>query len=186
MFRWRLALAMVMALALVLVACGGSSDDAAVEPAVEPALVTDAPTTADPAPTTPTEAPAPTVEPPAEPTPAPVADAASDAPEDTAAYISRRAMDLWDVYNTYDLEALMTFYEANYWAEREEEIRKNIEPFKLFGASISAEETESPTEIEPGKWRVRHLGSFTLGSVDMVFIYEQFDGEWLLTYAESQ
>ena len=32
----------------------------------------------------------------------------------------------------------------------------------------------------------QHIGRFPMGSVNMVFIYEEFEGEWLLTYAESQ
>lgn len=188
MARWRLALAAVMALALVLAACGGSDDDTAGETAT----AAGASTTAEDAPATTQEAPAPTVAPAAEPTAAPAEPdaapeaAAGDSPTDTAAYISRRTMELWDVYNSHDLDALKAFYEPSYWAEREDSIRSNMEPFKLFGVSITGEETEAPTEIEPGKWRIRHLGSFPLGSVDMIFIYEQFDGEWLFTYAEAQ
>ena len=30
--------------------------------------------------------------------------------------------DLWEVYNTYDGEALSAFYEESYWAEREEQV----------------------------------------------------------------
>ena len=191
MVRCRLALATVLALVLVLSACGGSGDDAAGAPATEPAASTGTSTTAAAAPTTPTEAPAePTAAPDptaaTEPTAAPADAAPSDSPTDTAAYLSQRTMDVWVAYNTHDLEKLKAFYEASYWADSEDSIRSNMEPFKLFGVSITGEETEPPTEIEPGKWRIRHLGKFPLGSVDMIFIYEQFDGEWLLTYAESQ
>ena len=72
------------------------------------------------------------------------------------------------------------------WAEEEAEVRANLRPFRTFGAKIEAEETSPPTEIEPGKWETRHTGSFPFGSVKMIFIWEQFDGEWLLTYAEAQ
>ena len=37
-----------------------------------------------------------------------------------------------------------------------------------------------------GKWEVRHTGTFSLASVKMIFIWEEFDGEWLLTYAQDQ
>ncbi len=95
-------------------------------------------------------------------------------------------MAVWDAYNTHDLEQLRVFYAEDYWKQRAEEIESDMQPFKLFGVSITGEETEPPTEIEPGKWQIRHLGNFPLGSVDMIFIYEEFDGEWLLTYAEAQ
>ena len=35
-----------------------------------------------------------------------------------------------------------------------------------------------------GKWELRHTGS--LASVKMIFIWEEFDGEWLLTDAQDQ
>ena len=95
-------------------------------------------------------------------------------------------MRLWEVYNTHDLDALKVFYEEDYWNEQEEDIRSNMQPFKLFGVSIKAEETSPPTEIAPGRWEIRHVGRFPLGSVNMVFIYEEFGGDWLLTYAESE
>ncbi len=61
-----------------------------------------------------------------------------------------------------------------------------MQPFRTFGITISAEETSPPTEIAPGKWEIRHIGRFPLGSVNMVFIYEEIEGDWLLTYAEDQ
>ena len=42
-----------------------------------------------------------------------------------------------------------------------------------------------PTETAPGIWETEHRGHFLGGSVDIVFIYEEFGGEWLLTYDES-
>ena len=94
-------------------------------------------------------------------------------------------MRLWEVYNTHDADALEVFYEENYWKEQEEEIRSNMESFRNFGMAINAQEMTPPTEIAPGKWETEHSGRFSGGSVHMVFIYEQFDGEWLLTYAED-
>lgn len=105
---------------------------------------------------------------------------------DLVEHLRQKTMDLWEVYNTYDPDALKAFYSEAYWQEKEEEVRSNMQPFKLFGVTITAEETSPPMEIEPGKWETRHLASFTLGSLNMVFIYEEFDGEWLLTYAEDQ
>ena len=95
-------------------------------------------------------------------------------------------MYVWEVYNTYDVDALSTLYEASYWAEKEDEVRANMRPFRTFGAKVDAEETSPPTEIAPGQWEVRHTGSFPFGSVKMIFIWQEFDGEWLLTYAEAQ
>jgi len=95
-------------------------------------------------------------------------------------------MQMWDVYNTHDPDALKAFYEPGYWAEEEEEVRSNMNPFRTFGIEIRAEETSPPTEIAPGKWETRHTGHFPLGSVKMVFIWEEFEGEWLMTYAEVE
>ena len=50
---------------------------------------------------------------------------------------------------------------------------------------ITAEETSPPREIEPGRWQIKQKASWDGGSVNMEFIYEQIDGEWLLTYAET-
>ena len=201
MLTRRTALAAGLALSLVLAACGGSSEEAtgeeaAATPASTP--VATATPTAEPTPTpeatadeavaTPTPSPSPTDTPTAEPTPTATAsgDTASGDPADLVAFLRERTMAMWDVYNTYDVDALSAFYEPGYWAEEEDEVRANLRPFRTFGAKIEAEETSPPTEIEPGKWETRHTGSFPFGSVKMIFIWEQFAGEWLLTYAEAQ
>lgn len=193
------ALAASLALALALAACGGSAEDttgdgAAATPAPTPAATatpTEAPT-AEPTPaSTPTSAPAATGTSAAEPTPTEQAteEAASGDQGDQAdivEHLREKTMQLWEVYNTYDADALAAFYEPSYWAEEEDEVRANLRPFRTFGAKIDAEETSPPTEIEPGKWEIRHTGNFGFGSVKMIFIWEQFDGEWLLTYAKDQ
>ena len=139
---------------------------------------------------TPTPTQAPTDTPQAEPTPAdePTLEptSASAAPTDIAEHLRQKTAQMWDTYNSYDLEGLRAFYEESYWKEQEEEIRSNLKPFRSFGLTITVEETSPPTEISPGKWEIRHTGSFSMGSVDMVFIYEEFGGAWLLTYAEDQ
>ena len=84
----------------------------------------------------------------------------------------------------YDVDALKAFYEENHWVE--EEVWSNMQPFKNLGMTLTPEETSPPTEIAPGKWEIQHTAVFSGGSVDMVFIYKQFGGDWLLTYAESQ
>ncbi|MDE2901289.1 MAG: hypothetical protein OXN15_09780 [Chloroflexota bacterium] len=170
----RLALPVVLALSLVLVACGGSGD----EPAADEAPAAPSTSQADqdePAPAQPTSADAAASD----------ADSSSDL-VDMVEHLRQKTFDLWEVYNTYDADALKAFYSDDYWSEKEEEVRSNMQPFKLFGVTISAEETSPPMEIEPGKWETRHTASFPLGSLKMVFIYEDFDGEWLLTYAEDQ
>ena len=136
----------------------------------------------------PTPAQATSDTPKAEPTPAESASgkAASGITVDVAEHLSEKTMQLWEVYNKHDLDALKAFYEENYWKEKEDEIRSNMQPFKTFNISITGEEASPPTEIAPGKWEIRHIGRFPLGSVDMVFIYETFEGDWLLTYAESR
>ena len=106
--------------------------------------------------------------------------------QELAAHLSERTMQLWDVYNTYELEGLREFYEASYWEREKEDLRRNMEPFKNRGTAFTAEETAPPREIEPGRWQLRHTARFNGSSLDMTFIYEQFDGEWLLTYAEVE
>ena len=160
--------ALVVALSLVLAACDGSAGDGvAATPA--PAQATPGTPRADPA-------------------PAESASAAA-APGERAGiveHLREKTMQVWEVYNTHDPDALKAFYEEGYWEAQEEEVRSNMEPFRAFGISINAEETSPPTEIAPGTWEVRHTGRFPLGSVKMIFIWEEFEGEWLLTYAESQ
>ena len=167
MVRGRVALAVIFALSLVLAACGGSDDDGADASSADGSSAT-----AQTAPAAPPETPA--------------ADGDDDGLTDLVAYLRGKTMDLWDVYNTHDPDALKVFYEATYWAEEEESIHSNMEPFKRTGETITAEETSPPTEIEPGKWEVRHAATFSFGSLDMVFIYENIGGEWLLTYAEAE
>ena len=101
-----------------------------------------------------------------------------------ADHLSARAMELWDVYNTYEVDDLRQFYEESYWEDEREELRRNMEPFKNRGSVFKAEETSPPREIEPGKWQLKHRARYNGSSISMTFIYEQFDGEWLLTYAE--
>lgn len=168
----RVALAVILALAIAAAACGGSDDDPAAETAPTDASAGDAPTTAQTAPATPRETPA--------------ADGDDGGLTDLVAYLRGKTMDLWDAYNTHDPNALKAFYAPTYWAEEEESIHSNMEPFRLSGEIITAEETSPPTEIEPGKWEVRHAATFSFGSLNMVFIYEDFGGEWLLTYAEAE
>lgn len=164
MTHGRMALAAIMALSLVLAACDA-----------EP---------------TPTATPSPTDTPQAEPTPAASptdeAAAASIDPADLAEHLRQKTAQMWAVYNSYDLDGLRAFYEEGYWEAEEEELRSNMQPFKSLGITFEAEETSPPTEIEPGKWEIRQTARFQGGSVKMVFIYEEFDGEWLFTYAEAQ
>ena len=165
---WRRAVtAAVVALSLVVAACGGSDGGPTVRDL-----------TATPSPT---PSPSPTDKPLAEPT---LAAEETAEPVDLAAYLSERTMEMWEVYNAYDVDGLRAFYEESYWQAEEKELRSNIQPFKARGTTFEAEETSPPTEIEPGRWEVRHTARFPGGSVKMVFIYEQFDGEWLFTYAE--
>ena len=105
--------------------------------------------------------------------------------QELADHLSARTMELWDVYNTYEVEDLRQFYEASYWEDEKEELRRNMEPFRKRDTVFEAEETSPPREIEPGKWQLKHKARFNGSSVSMTFIYEQFDGEWLLTYAEA-
>ncbi len=185
------ALAVALALSLALAACGGSDEDAVTAdtpPPAEPAKTATATPEAE-ATSTPTASATPEAEPSPTESVSEVASAAEDASTeefDLAEHLREKTMQLWEVYNTYDVDGLKIFYEENYWNEQEKELRSNMEPFKNFGATIAAEETSPPTEIEPGKWELKHHGSFSFGSVDMVFIYEEFDGNWLLTHAESE
>ena len=198
------AAAVILALSLVLAACGGSDGDATGDEAsptpaptqaaaATPAATAAAPTaTATPQPeSTPTAtaaAPAATATPEAETTPTATAsgDAASSDPVDLVEYLRARTMQMWEVYNTYDIDALKAFYEESYFQAEEDELRANIRPFRTFGAKVDPEETSPPMEIAPGKWETRHTGSFPFGSVKMIFIWEEFDGVWLLTYAEPE
>ena len=166
-------LAAILALSAVLAACGGSAGEETGGQVSEP------PPTAQPATDTPQ----------AEPTPEATASgeaATTGDAMDVAEHLRDKTMRMWEAYNTHDLDALKPFYEENYWKEEEEELRSNMRPFKTFGISIKAEETSPPTEIAPGRWEIRHTGRFPMGSVNMVFIYEEFEGDWLLTYAESE
>ena len=165
-------MAVILALSLVLAACGGSAGEAT---GVE---ASGTPTPAQAAPDAPQVEPTPDESASGEP-------AAVD-PTDLAEHLREKTMRMWAAYNSYDLDALETFYEENYWKAQEEELRSNMRPFESSGTKITAEETSPPTEIAPGKWETKHVGRFPMGSVNMVFVYEQFGGEWLLTYAEDE
>ena len=174
------ASSVILAVSLALAACGGSAEEAPVDATSEtsapvetaPATSEVAPSPAEPAETAATTEPA-------------SAEALSSEGTDIVEHLRGKTMQLWEVYNTHDADALEVFYEENYWKEQEEEIRSNMESFKSFGITIEAEELTPPTEVEPGRWATEHSGRFPMGSVHMVFIYEEFDGEWLLTYAED-
>ncbi len=198
MMEWRTAVAVILALSLALAACGGS-DGEADSSAPSPAQPSSETSTGSPAAAevSTTEEPAPAAtEAETIPTAIPVPSTADNAPTeaasapaesfDVAAHLSARTMELWDVYNTHDLDALKAFYAEAYWAEKAEEVESEMQPFRTFGISITGEEISAPMEVEPGKWEVWHDANFTLGSLTMLFIYEEFDGEWLLTYAEDQ
>ena len=120
-----------------------------------------------------------------DPEPPPPTEPLSAEDAELAAHLSEKTMLLWEYYNDYNLESLRTLYEPNYWLSEEEELRHNMEPFERRNIKFTAEETSPPTEIEPGIWQVKHKASFSGGSVRMKFLYEEFDGEWLLTHAET-
>lgn len=172
MLQRKTTLAIILALSLALAACGGSAEEA----------------NGDEVPETPVPTQVASDTPEVEPTPAENAspEAVSGDPIDVAEHIREKTMQLWEVYNTHDIDALKAFYEETYWMENEEDIRSNMQPFKTFNITITGEETSPPTEISPGKWEIKHTGRFPLGSVNMVFIYEEFGGQWLLTYAEDE
>ncbi len=186
MLRTSTVLAVVLALSLFLAACGGSAEETIGDETSETsASAQPASDTPQPNPT-PTEAPSYT--PQAEPTPAESAtgEVAPDDTLDIVEHLREKTMRLWDVYNTHDPDALEVFYEENYWKEEVEEIRSNMQPFKNLGLTFTAEETSPPTEIAPGKWEIKHTARFTGGLVNMVFIYEESGGDWLLTYAKPE
>ena len=190
MLRKGTALAVMLALSLVLAACGGSSEEAGGAAPATPAPTQTASATPE-VESTPVQTATPT--PDVESTPTEVASEETATAEpasaevfDLAEHLRDKTMQLWDVYNTYDVDGLKVFYEENYWNEQEEELRSNMRPFKSYGATITAEETSPPTEISPGKWEIKQDASFTGGSIKMVFIYEEFDGKWLLTHAENE
>lgn len=166
----RTAPAVLVAFALVLAACGGSAEDAA----------------GDGAAAGPATAPAPAATPGPDPAGSGSGEDASGGSVDLVEHLREKTMRMWEAYNTHDPDALEAFYEAGYWLEEEEEIRSNMQPFRAFGVGIEAEETSPPTEIAPGRWEIRHTGRFPLGSVKMIFIWEEFEGEWLLTHAEPE
>ena len=173
------ALAIILTLSLVLVACG---DEAPETPTPAPAA------TATPQPEpTPTQVPTATPQP--EPTPtenaSEEADSETSEPLDIAEHLLQTTSQFWEVYNKYDIDTLKTFYEENYWNEQEAEVQSNMQPFKNFNLSVTPDDPSTPTEIAPGKWEIRQTARFSFGSVNMIFIYEEFDGDWLLTYAES-
>lgn len=102
-----------------------------------------------------------------------------------AEHLRHKTAELWLVYNGHDVDGLRVFYEESYFESEEAELRRNMEFFESGKLVITAEETSPPTEIEPGRWQIKQKASWDGGSVNMNFIYEQIDGEWLLTYAET-
>ena len=155
------ALAAILALSLVLAACGGSA-------------------------ATPTPTPAPTATATATPAGNESGEATPEDSIDIPEHIREKTMRMWDVYNTYDVDALSAFYSEDYWREEEEEVRSNIKPFESRGSTFTAEETSPPTEIAPGKWEIKQVARFPGGAFNMVFVYEQFGEDWLLTYAKPE
>ena len=189
-----MALTVILAISLVLAACGEADQNATSDKATETPKPTQAPTQTPQIEPTPTQVP--TATPQIEPTPTP-APIATPQPEPTLTenpssdtldipeHLRNKTTQFWEAYNKYDLDALKTFYEENYWNEQEAEIQSNMQPFKSFAMKVTAEETSPPTEIAPGKWEIRQTASFSVGSIKMIFIYEDFQGDWLLTYAQE-
>ena len=206
-------MAIVLAFSLVLAACSESAQETTEDEAPETLTIDqtayDTPTpvpaptqapTATPKPE-PTATQAPTATPKPEPTPtqAPTATPKPRAhanggrvnrirPHRTVGRRQtppRKDQPTLEFYNMYDIDALETLYEPNYWSEQEAEVRSNMQSFKNFGIKLNPEEPAPPSEIAPGKWEIRQTVSFTQGSINMVFVYEEFAGEWLLTYAQT-
>ncbi len=178
------AAAGILVLSLVLVSCGGSAEET---------------TTSSQAPGTtagePAETTAPTVPETSQVESTMAEDASGEAASEeaesgdsagVAEHLRQKTMQFWEAYNAYDVDTLMVFYEGNYWAEQEDEVRSNMRPFELHSMTITATESSPPVELAPGRWETRHDARFSGGSLEMVFVFEQFDGEWLLTHAEVE
>lgn len=157
MFKRITGLVVILALSIALTACGGSDDGGDVA-----------------------ETPAATEASQVEST------SVSQESAEMVEHIRERTMRMWDVYNTHNPDALEEFYSESYWEEEVDEIRQNMQPFKNLGLTFTAEETSPPTEISPGKWQLKQTARFQGGLVNMVFVYEEFDGVWLLTYAKPE
>ena len=142
------ALAVIVALSLVLAACGGSAEEERSKEASAAPAAAQAAAAPQPEPTPAEDAPG---------------DAVSGDSADLPGQLREKTMQLWDVYNTYDLDALKVFYEENYWKEREEQTRLDMQPFESRGLTFTAEETSPPTEIAPGKWETKHTARFDGG-----------------------
>lgn len=158
-------LAATLALCFVLAACGGSDDKESASGDGQTPAPTQAATAA---------AESATVQ------------ISSGESVDLVEHLRAKTFHLWEVYNTHDPDALEIFYSDGYWLEEREEIRSNMQPFKNQGLMFTSEETSPPTEISPGKWETKHTARFPGGLVNMVFIYEEFEGEWLLTFAKPR
>lgn len=187
MLKSRLA-SVILVLSVVLAACGGDAEEVPDSDASEtPVSVQTVPDTTQLEPETTETAEvietAETTE--TTETTEPASGEAVSGDSEIVEHLRQKTMRLWEVYNTHDADALEVFYEETYWKEQEQDIRSNMVSFRNFGMTIDAQEMTPPTEVAPGKWETEHAGRFPGGSVHMVFIYEQFDGEWLLTYAED-
>ena len=177
------ALAAVLVLSLGLVGCGGSAEEPTGGQAPETTVGSTPDTTAPTVPETSQVAATVAEDPSGEAT---SGEAVSADSADVVEHLREETTRFWEAYNGYDVDALTAFYEEDYWAEQEDEVRSNMQPFELYGMTIAATETSPPTEIAPGMWEIRHNARFAGSSLEMVFVFEQFDGEWLLTYAEVQ
>lgn len=208
MLRTVTALASGLVLTLAIAACGGSGDEPTVEePAATPAPTQAAEATPRAQPTataataggeatataTPAQAATATAATAATATPQPEATETADAsaettapPVDVVEQVRARTEAMWEVYNAHDADALAAFYEPSFWEAEEEEVRANMRPFRTFGVTIRPEETSPPTEIAPGQWEIRQTGHFPLGSVKLVFVWQEFDGVWLLIHTEAE
>lgn len=212
MLQRAVAPAAILVLALLMAACGGSTEERTRDAAPATPTPTQAPAATPRAEPTPATAATPEATPDAtqatpdatqatpdatqatpdatQATPDTTQEATSDGPEatplDIGEHLRERTGLMWEAYNSHDLDKLRVFYEESYWREQEETVASNMRPFRTFGVAIQPEETSPPTEIAPGRWEVRHTGHFPLGSVKMIFIWEESDGAWLLTYAEPE
>ena len=203
----------LVALSLALAACGGSGEEAgdggpaatpaptqapAATPTAQPtpadeATDDDEASTADEAASGDEASPTPEATQAATATPQPEATATAAAseestppPVDVVEQVRARTEAMWEVYNSHDADALAAFYEPGFWEQDEEEVRANMRPFRTFGVTIRAEETSPPTEIAPGQWEIRQTGHFPLGSIKLVFVWQEFDGVWLLIHTAAE
>ena len=91
----------------------------------------------------------------------------------------------WDAFNSYDADTTLSYLEAGYRAQREEEIRDEIGRLKRFRVKLWVTEEGPPTLTTEDQGEMYLKMKEPLGTRRIRMAFLKVAGDWRITFAEE-